>query len=54
MNLTPVGHNALGRFGFMIQGINIQNNVSQGCVIFGPAIRQQIAASSDHMLVVQP
>ena len=54
MNLTPVGHNALGRSGFMIHGNNIQNNASQGCIILGPAIRQQIAASTDHTLVVQP
>jgi hypothetical protein len=54
MNLTPVGHLALGRTGFMIHGNNTQNNASQGCVILGPAIRQQIAASSDNVLVVQP
>ena len=38
----------------MIHGNNVQNNASQGCIIFGPAIRQQIAASGDHVLVVQP
>ena len=54
MNLTPIGHNALGRSGFMIHGNNVQNNASQGCIILGPAIRQQIAASSDHVLVVHP
>lgn len=54
MNLTPVGHNALGRTGFMIHGNNVHNNASQGCVILGPAIRQQIAASTDHVFVVQP
>ena len=54
MNLTPIGHNALGRSGFMIHGNNVQNNASQGCILLGPAIRQQIAASSDHVLVVHP
>lgn len=54
MNLTPVGHNALGRSGFMIHGNNVQNNASQGCIILGPMIRQQIAPNSDHILVVQP
>jgi hypothetical protein len=54
MNLTPVGHNAFGRSGFMIHGNNIQNNASQGCLIIGPAIRQQIAVSGDTTLVVQP
>ena len=33
MNLTPLGHNALGRTGFMIHGNNVQDNASQGCVI---------------------
>lgn len=54
MNLTPLGHNALGRTGFMIHGNNIQDNASQGCVILGPTIRQQIAASNDHVLTVHP
>lgn len=53
MNLTPVGHNSLGRSAFMIHGNNVQNNASQGCIILGPAIRQQIAASSDNVLEVQ-
>lgn len=54
MNLTPAGHNALGRSGFMIHGNNVQNNASQGCIIFGPTIRQQIATSNDQILVVTP
>lgn len=54
MNLTPVGHNALGRFAFMIHGNNVQNNASQGCIILGPGLRQQIANSGDHVLVVAP
>ncbi|HEY9097299.1 MAG TPA: tlde1 domain-containing protein [Thiobacillus sp.] len=54
MNLTPAGHNALGRSGFMIHGNNAQNNASQGCIILGPTLRQQIASSSDHILVVTP
>lgn len=54
MNLTPVGHNALGRNGFMIHGNNVQNNASQGCIILGPQIRQQIASSGDTALLVQP
>lgn len=35
MNLTPAGHNALGRSGFMIHGNNVQNIASQGCIILG-------------------
>lgn len=54
MLLTPVGHNALGRNGFMIHGNNAQNSASQGCVILGPAIRQQISNSGDSQLTVQP
>jgi len=54
MRLTPMGHNALGRSGFMIHGNNVQNNASQGCIILGPAIRQQVAGSGDAQLVVHP
>lgn len=54
MRLTPIGHNALGRSGFMIHGNNVQNNASQGCIIPGSAIRQQIAGSGDTQLLVQP
>jgi len=54
MSLTPVGHNALGRSGFLIHGNNAQNNASQGCIIMGLAIRQQVANSGDMQLLVQP
>lgn len=54
MNLTPVGHNALGRSGFMVHGNNVQNNASQGCIILGPTLRQQIATGNDNTLVVEP
>jgi L,D-peptidoglycan transpeptidase YkuD (ErfK/YbiS/YcfS/YnhG family) len=54
MSLAPVGHNALGRTGFMIHANNAQNNASQGCIVLGPALRQQIANSGDTQLTVQP
>lgn len=54
MNLTPVGHNALGRNGFMIHGNNVANNASQGCIILGPILRHQIAVSGDATLMVMP
>jgi hypothetical protein len=54
MTLNPLGHNAHGRTGFMIHGNNVTNNASTGCIILGPAIRQQIASSGDNVLVVQP
>ena len=54
MALTPVGHNALGRTGFLIHGNNIANDASTGCVILPPNIRSQIANSTDHDLNVVP
>ena len=54
MSLTPVGHNALGRSGFLIHGNNATNNASQGCIILGPALRQQISNSGDTTLTVGP
>lgn len=54
MNLTPIGHNALGRTEFRIHGNNASNNASQGCIILGPTIRQQISASGDTTLFVVP
>ena len=54
MALTPVGHNALGRTAFLIHGNNAVNNASQGCIILGPTIRNQIASSGDTTLTVVP
>jgi hypothetical protein len=54
MNLTPIGHDARGRTLFRIHGNNAQNDASQGCVILGPSLRQQIATSGDFILIVQP
>lgn len=53
LNLTPVGHNALGRTAFRIHGNNAANNASHGCIILPPAIRQQIANSGDTVLNVE-
>src|SRR5580704_5305736 len=47
MRLTPEGHNALGRTGFMIHGDNAAHDASIGCIILPPEIRQEIAASPD-------
>ncbi|MBN1669662.1 MAG: DUF2778 domain-containing protein [Kiritimatiellae bacterium] len=52
--LSPIGHNAHGRTAFQIHGNNNTNNASTGCIIMGPAIRQQIAASGDNVLNVVP
>jgi hypothetical protein len=52
MRLTPVGHDALGRTGFLIHGDNLTHDASTGCVILPPEIRDRIAASQDHDLEV--
>jgi hypothetical protein len=52
MPLIPVGHDAHGRTGFLIHGNNQTNNASEGCIILGPAIRQQIINSGDTVLNV--
>jgi hypothetical protein len=52
MPLTPVGHNALGRSGFLIHGDNAQNNASEGCIILRRNFRDAIAADVDKDLFV--
>jgi Protein of unknown function (DUF2778) len=52
MDLTPVGHSAHGRSAFQIHGNNRANDASHGCIILPPAIRQQVASSSDKVLHV--
>src|SRR6266545_322111 len=47
MRLTPDGHKAHGRDGFMIHGDNkkMDNSASEGCIILGPEVRKKIAES---------
>ena len=52
MSLTPEGHNALGRDGFLIHGDNLRNDASTGCVILAPNVREQISSSGDNQLEV--
>jgi hypothetical protein len=52
--LTPDGHNAFGRNGFLIHGNNKRDNASEGCIILNHELRQQIANSSDKVLLVLP
>jgi hypothetical protein len=50
MDLTPQGHNALGRTEFMIHGesrANPPGNASEGCMIFPRDIREQMSRSGD-------
>jgi hypothetical protein len=46
-DVTPEGHNALGRTEFLIHGDSKKNpgTASEGCIILEPGIRQQIAES---------
>jgi hypothetical protein len=54
MRLTPVGHTAHGRSGFLIHGDNrkMDRSASRGCIILPPAVRRQIAASQVKRLLV--
>ena len=52
MTLTPEGHDALGRFGFLIHGDNADHNASTGCIVLPPEAREEIAASPDRSLEV--
>jgi lipoprotein-anchoring transpeptidase ErfK/SrfK len=47
MRLTPDGHKAHGRDGFLIHGDNekLNKSASEGCIILGPDIRQKISES---------
>lgn len=49
--LTPDGHDALGRSGFMIHGDNITHDASEGCIILGRLVRQAIR--DDHETVLE-
>lgn len=52
MRLSPEGHDALGRCGFLIHGDNAAHDASTGCIILPPEAREQIAASADRDLEV--
>ncbi len=55
MRLTPSGgQNMFGRDAFLIHGDNSKhdNSVSEGCIILGPAIREQISKNSVSKLTV--
>ncbi len=58
MRLSPVGHNAAGRSGFLIHGDSRDpgrtGDASNGCIILPPAVREQIWKSGDHRLMVEP
>lgn len=43
IRLTPIGHDAHGRSGFLIHGDNVSHDASHGCIIVGRAVRQLVA-----------
>ena len=52
MRLSPVGHNSLGRSGFLIHGDNVHHDASQGCIILLYTVRLHIGTSVAHILTV--
>jgi hypothetical protein len=52
MALTPIGHKAHNRTGFMIHGDNRTHTASHGCIILGRATRQAIVSSDVHLIEV--
>ncbi len=52
MALTPVGHDALGRSGFLMHGDNIRHDASQGCIIMLRTVRDLVSNSVDKQLTV--
>ena len=52
MRLSPAGHNALGRSGFLIHGDNVHHDASQGCIIMLYTVRLRIGMGIIHILNV--
>lgn len=54
LDLTPLGHNAMGRSGFQIHGDNKNGDysASQGCIVLHPKLRSEIAAGSPLIVVI--
>ena len=54
LDLTPIGHTALGRTGLQIHGDNKNGDysASQGCIVIGPKERSEIANGSPLIAVV--
>jgi hypothetical protein len=48
MVLSPFGHDACGRSGFLIHGDNAQRDASQGSIVLGKAEREDIASRGDN------
>ena len=54
LDLTPYGHNALGRTAFLIHGDSISSpgNASEGCIIMSRKTREKVSSSGDNVLEV--
>jgi len=52
MALTPVGHDALGRSGFLMHGDNVKHDASEGCIIMLRTVRDLVSNSGDKQLTV--
>jgi hypothetical protein len=48
MALSPFGHDARGRSGFLIHGDNAQHDASKGSIVLGQAQREDIASRGDN------
>ena|ERR1700680_4330878 len=57
LSLTPTGHDAHGRSGFLIHGDSMdpkhQGHASEGCIILPPDVRKAIWESNDRILYVK-
>jgi hypothetical protein len=52
MRLTPDGHRAHGRDGFMIHGDNAHHTASCGCIVLLPNLRHMIGEGKSKTLMV--
>ena len=55
MSLTPIGHDAHGRTGFLLHGESIAHPgaASEGCIVLKRVLRQRICDSGDATLEVE-
>ncbi len=54
MDLSPIGHDALGRNDFQIHGPSAKNphDSSRGCIILERKVRERIGKSGEKVLIV--
>ena len=54
MDLTPIGHDALGRSALQIHGDNRRGDASSGCIVANRPIREHVSTSWDDVLEAIP